>query len=75
MTSETWFGGGTEGERVAMGKVVGRGVATWGEGHVEAFVNIRGLQPVVETAMVCPLNGVQRDVTGDLQAELNRAGV
>lgn len=50
MTSETWFGGGTERQRIAAGKAVRQGVAQWGEGHVEAFVRIHGGRLMVETA-------------------------
>ena len=70
MTSRTWFGGGDEIRRIAVGAAVSNGVATWGAGYVEAFVNVRGLWPVVESARAYPLNGFARDVTRDLQAEL-----
>ena len=73
MTSETWFSGGHEVERVEMGAAVRRGVAAWGGGHVEAFVNIRGLRPVVESAVAYPFNGFQFNAKGDLQSELDRA--
>jgi hypothetical protein len=50
MTSRTWFGGGTERQRVAAGNAVRRGVARWGKGHVEAFGRIRGGRLLIESA-------------------------
>lgn len=55
-----------------MGAAVGRSVAAWEPGLVEAFVNVRGPRLVVGSAMAWPFNGVQRDVTRDLQAALDR---
>jgi hypothetical protein len=72
MTSETWFVGGHEVERIAIGAAVRRSVASWGGGHVDALVNIRGPRPVVELAVAYPFTRPDFSATRRLQAALER---
>ncbi len=71
MTSTTWFVGGLEAQRIAIGAAVRRSVATWGGGYLEVLVNVRGGQLVVESAMAYPFTSHEFDAKRRLQAALD----
>jgi hypothetical protein len=71
MTSTTWILGGTESEKILLGRLVRQRVAAWGAGHVEVLVDNRVVPPVVASAMEYPFTSAAFDATARVQAAID----